>query len=290
MLSKKIYYMFFVAVLIVLMGPAAAFSYNNQQGYVNDTGETANDLTKILEGYHVITDAIHDEFATHSVGYGPNMTVIHWEDGEVEDGEFTWACFSTASGDAATVIAVFWTNSGIKIDDAGPALGIDPTVGRWGDSGTLSLGITNDWHQWDGPGFPVNGDYRGIYMGPISGTNVYSAVRTELLSMEDLTEDIWETPSDPNYIPPGEWTAHADFSIDPGDPNTLYTLGEFNDEDVVLFRFDASGAGRNSREILQFRVGEISEVFPTGDITEDGYVDLQDFALLAEHWLDGHTP
>lgn len=236
---------------ILLCYAAVSYGWNNQQGYVNNTGVTAYDLTKIIDGTQDITDAIHDKFNNHSVDYVAGLTVLHFYNGEVAPGEFTWACFNSASGEELEVIAVFWTNAdGSKIGNAGPAYKTYPnavfTDPNAVSTDTIEIQVTNSQRQWSGPGYPVLGDYRGPYVGLVNGQNVNWAVVPVEYPMEELNENLYTVTGI-------TWYPLANFNLY-GGQTTSYTLHPVAMDQVVLFRFESYGIGRSGSEIIQIPV------------------------------------
>lgn len=247
-----------VTVCVLAAGSTNALAWTVQQRYHNGTGQTAHDLTKILEGWWTITDAIHDKFASHGVHHhyhnGQWYTVIHWYDGSVEHCQWTWACFDTSNNQQPKVVEVLWTDLDSDfIGPAGPAVG----VGVDWVAGNTVVTVGHDWASWTGDDYPPEpGDGPGTPHGPITVSNVYYALTDVERPMAQLDEALYTDPSI-------TWVPLSGFGLTYGQANPI-NLGALPSDRVLLFRCEAAGEGATSQEIIQFRLAVIPTVSEWG--------------------------
>ena len=235
------------------------------QKYHNNTGQTAYDLTKIINGWWYIDTANADNFQEYDMEYTYNgftlnpLTIIHWENGQVAPGDSTWAHFRTIdTRRKLSVHCAFWTDQyGDRIrEEPNPVLPVatanlykpSPIISL--DGNDIAMEVSNHWRDWTGDGWPIEeGDSLGDPMGTISGTEVFYAITDVERPMEELNGDLITDPSI-------TWLPLSDFVLDYLD-TVSYDLGYHEDDDVVLFRFEASGEGQSSAEIVQALVGSL---------------------------------
>ena len=233
-----------ILIGVIFGSMVAVYAYDAQQYYTNTYPDTAFDLTKILRGNWTISGAIHDKFKNHTVTNLGNLTIIHWDNGFVPPGQGTWACFNTATGDSAPVIAALWTDAeGNYIGPAGP---VGSSSGSRDTSGNVIIDVSHNWVQWNDTAYPVEEDSSGPPYGPIIGTDVYYAFTADQLPMASLNETLWDIGSDINWVPLGG------FTLNYGEAQS-YNLQQPKGTAVALLRFSVSGGGQSATEIVQYR-------------------------------------
>ncbi|MHC4567467.1 MAG: IPTL-CTERM sorting domain-containing protein [Planctomycetota bacterium] len=263
-----------VVAAISLYFATSALAYDVQEGYTNTTGQTAYDLTKIIEGEHSITSVIHDKFNSHTVAHhnidGREFTSIHFYNGQVADGDWTWACFS-AGGTKPKVVGAFWTTEGGDIiGPAGPAFTVAPGSGA---SNTV-VEVGNTWLSWRGTRWDPNdgpspGDGPGDPYGLIDGTVSFTTVSSRQ-SLAALTD---------NFIDTASWTELGTFALDYGATQS-FRLPGVSAGDIVVFRVDAgsnaTGTDLSSIEMIQY---DVEEGIPT--VSEWGLIVMALLLLTA---------
>jgi hypothetical protein len=238
-----------VAMGLVLGCCATARAWDVQEKVYNTTGQTAYDLTKILVGDWTVTDAIHDAFAQHAVlHFGGLFTIIHWSNGSVNNGDWTWACYNVAgySGHVPSLVALWTDATGHFIGLAAPEVEFRATLAT--ESSHVNVWITNNWHNWVGVGYPPQtGDGPGVPMGAVTGTNVYYAVVAQPYTLEELNDSLWDglPPADPT------WTPLTGFTLNHGDTTSPYDLGTAPAGSYILFRAVLAANGVHDTTVLQ---------------------------------------
>jgi hypothetical protein len=146
------------------------------------------------------------------------------------------------------VLAAFWTDvNGNNIGRAGPALG----AGAAAREGGTFADVTHDWCEWSGDGYPIEeGDGCIGGLGTLDITVVFYAVTDVWRPLEELTEELY---TDPDI----DWVPLSDDAVDYGG-TVSYEVPQLAGEDVLLFRYEATGEGQTSREILQW--GEAHDI------------------------------
>ncbi len=239
-----------IAIFLCLMVfvSTTTLAYDVQQKYINTTGVTAFDLTKVLAGDVNVTNAIHDKFAQHEVKHPEGvLTTIHWHDGQVLPGEWTWACFSVHPGRSAVVRSAAWTDAnGTFIGPAGPAMSTRANY----RGGRAYVDVSNQWVELVAAAYPIE-DTIGVFGSPygtVLVTDVYYSFADQMRPLEELNDALINSPP-----PDVNWVPLSPESIGDG-LMAHWELGVCDIGQVVLFRFAAAGGGMNSQEIIQFQV------------------------------------
>lgn len=192
--TKKI--AIFVVVALSLYFASAALAFHNQERYLNSMHEPAYDLTKIIEGEHevnYITNALNSgcKFNDCVVTWHSGYTKIHWFNGKVDPGEYTWACFEVYPIQDVNVLSAYWTGEdGKKLGEAGP-----PVYSKAINYLGLDVELENSWVEWDD-----NVNEPGASIGPITISDVYWATPTVAFDMAQLDGRLYD-PNDPLYNP-----------------------------------------------------------------------------------------
>jgi len=239
-----------VALATLLAAGNPALAWDVQEKVTNNTGGPTHDLTKIVVGAGVVTNAITNQLGTPSitnhtpVAGGTTTTIIHWPGGTpVPDGGWVWGCFN-ATG-APVMGSAFWTDATSNIIGLA-AIEVTVTEER-DEEGSVRVVIEHTWRDWTGTRFPpLPEDGLGDSLGPITGTDVYFAVTTVERPLEELNEDRYD---DPDIT----WERLADFQLNSGGDTASYNLGRPSSRDFVLLRFVASGEGIQTETIHQFQ-------------------------------------
>lgn len=265
MLKKQII-VFAIALVLLFCWGTQAMAYTVQEKAWNNTGQHAHDLTKILLGYWVITDAIHDAFANHTVVHVGPFTAIHWDGGAgVPAGGWTWACFTTASGVRAPVIAAFWTDAAGNI--IGPAA-IEPSISTSTGLNDISVTLTHEAISWDGAGWPISEGDAGDPLGNMTLTQIAWAPADQTYSMNELNDEL-----------PVSWSPFSDTVIAYGGTAT-YDIGSFEMYDVVLFRVTSQvGSTPAATTVMQFQMPQVPS------LTEWGLIALAVLVLATGVWV-----
>lgn len=251
--TKRITIIVVAVTLVTLLasGNTALAEWDVQEKCINNTGQEAHDLTKIVQGTGIVTSAISNQLGdpnitTHEPTVNPvALSIIHWGPGgtPVPNGGSVWGCFN-AEGSPEPAVA-YWT------DEAGNFIGyaaIEVTVTEErDDDGSVWVNIEHTWRDWTGTGYPpMPEDTLGEPLGPITGTNVYFGVTAVNRPLEELNEDRYD---DPDIT----WEQLADFQLNSGGDTASYNLGRLSSRDFVLLRFVASGEGIQTETIHQFQ-------------------------------------
>jgi hypothetical protein len=236
-----------LAALIVMVTGAPARAWDQNQHYRNNTGETAHGLTKVLAGNNAFINVqLNQPFPSFQQAQFGGYTLGHWYGDSVAAGDEGHACFSLAST-PVPAFASFWTNdTGGITGYAGPIM----TVNLHYDcnTGIALLGITNEWHQWNGTEYPPQrSDGLGGYVGTVTLSDVYYAVvdsaYTDLSHLDSnlIGALAWETVGigDPPPVEPGETYT---------DTLHMYPRGS---ADALILRFNAFGDGQESFYVVQ---------------------------------------
>jgi hypothetical protein len=250
MTTTKFYRLLFIiaAAVIMLLG-VSAFGWQVNQHYVNNTGQTAYDLTKILLGQHTFTEVmLNQPFTNFEDTVWGGFTLGHWYNGTVAPGQYGHACFSTNSN-PAPAFAALWTDANDSIIGyAGPVakVGIE-----WHEAtGTLKFLIDNEWRQWTGSKYPpVTGDTLGPLISQVTISGAAYAMIEDSLPLAQLdsagffanpTTDI---PEMDVLLTKGTEVTHA---VDIGKWPEYYK--------TVLFYFRLDGDGKHSYYVVQRRL------------------------------------
>jgi hypothetical protein len=224
-------------------------AYDIQEMYHNGTGQTAYDLTKILEGDVQVDDFYGGiVFPEHEVNhFCPGYTFVHFWGDSIPDSGSTWACFNVSGVEEyAKVVSAFWTDeNGNNIGPAGPAT--ETSTHMW--EGDVLLEVHHNNVVWDGDYPPQSGDGPGTPWGPIQINEIYYTVSDSMYSLADLNEDLF---TDPELV----WIPLADVELYYGDTET-YNLGPLPDNDVLIVRYAAEGDGQMSLEMYQIRISDV---------------------------------
>ncbi|MGA1979421.1 MAG: hypothetical protein ABSG99_02495 [Sedimentisphaerales bacterium] len=280
-------------------GGGGGGGWDCQEHFVNMTGLWAYDLTKVLLGHWIITNAIHSPFTHHVSFQFGGFTIIHWWGGAVPPGGQAAACFNTLGGQTPPARVAFWTDScGHIIGLAGAVFHVSPRL----NAGNLEVAVAHTWRNWNagtgdiaflptetvGPGYPPQ--------STIDVNNFYYALVDTAYDLNDL---------DPNFVPnhPGiTWTEIATpFTLTANDPDleeevfNLGPIGDFDANKVMIIRAESEvpitypGGTElvRSREMVQFPIANLllKEEETPGDVTGDGYINFRDVAAVAENWL-----
>jgi hypothetical protein len=233
-----------MAVTVLVVGfSTSAFAWNVQEHLTNLTGQNVNDLTKIVISAGGVTDAITNDFGAPTISNGILYDSIHWGPGaDLPPGGTTFGCFNVDT--AGPVLATsFWTNDGVIVGLAGVEVTVVEDLSG-GGGGDLILDISNDWVHWGGTVWPAElGDDFGPPVGPIALTDVFYAYVNISRPMEELNADL-------NTDPSITWQPLPNMNLGSGAQDT-FDLG-IPQDDVVLFRFVAAGAGLSTPTIHQF--------------------------------------
>lgn len=289
--TKNILLITMAITAIVIIFTQNASAWTHQEKYKNRMSVPAKDLTKILKGDINVTRAIHHKFRRYRVRHpGGRYTTIHWDNGTVNPGQSTWACFNVhPRNQAVRVLCALWTDSNRRfIGVAGGTITILPN--RY-NLANIQVDIEHSWRQWDAEYYDPNdaNDYLGEPEGPIDVNNVFWHVGDTLYPEECLNDELIDSL---------DWIAGPNTTLTYGDVNT-YDLGPLSEDQVVIFRAttnadcnDMSGETYRAStiEMIQFSVGdEYNETAApptlTGDLNRDCTVNFLDMAELAGNWL-----
>jgi hypothetical protein len=122
--------------------PSIALGWSHNEHQINNTGATAYDVYKILEGDYTITDMMEWDFPEHEYYHrtvdDKIQTVLRWWGGAVPNGEAGDVCFTAVplggSASQAKIIAAGWTDAdGVPLGDYYPALGAEIDFGNLGN-------------------------------------------------------------------------------------------------------------------------------------------------------------
>ncbi len=189
-----------LGVLVALAAPSTAWDMN--QRYENTLGVAMDNLEKFLKGDVTVPRAINDKFAHAQTEPDGANTKIRWEEGTVEPGEETWACFNFR-GKKVKVLDVHWTRGPFPAGPAAPVVGAGlNTESAAGDSLDVGLEIYNSWD-------PLIGE-----PGPIFVDDVYYAVTESLFVLERLTDGLFDHPSI-------DWVEYPSFVVATGDSHHI---------------------------------------------------------------------
>lgn len=283
-------------------GGGGGGSWDCQEHFVNRTGQTVYDLTKVLLGHWIITNAIHSPFPHHVAFQLGGFTIIHWWGAAIPPGGQAAACFNTLGGQTPPARVAFWTNScGRIVGLAGAVFHVTPRI----NAGNLEVAVAHTWRNWtagtsDIAYFPTEDVGTGTPPETtISIDNFYYALVDTAYDLNDL---------DPNFVinhPEITWTpiATSPVYLTANDPCleeeafNLGTMGSFDANKVMIIRAESEvpitypppGTTQSvrSREMVQFKLSNLllKEENIAGDITNDGYVSFFDVAVLANNWL-----
>jgi hypothetical protein len=236
-----------VAVATLLASGYPALAWDVNETLTNNTGHTAEDLTKIVEG--TVTMAITNRLGTPSITNfttpgGTTLSIIHWGPGgtPVLDGGSVLGCYN-ATG-STKLYGAYWTDANsVFIGRAA----VEVSVTEWREGEVSWVDVEHTWRDWTGTGFPpMPEDDLGDFLGPITGTEVYYAITNIERSLEELTEDL-------NTNPDITWVALPDFQLNNGGDTASIELRELSRTDFVLLRFVLSGEGIRTPTIHQFQ-------------------------------------
>lgn len=290
-----------IGILLGCSAPALAqFQMAVAERYKNDSGATALCLRKVVYNYAIVGQPQSDEFAnctTRNVGT-TGYTVIDCSGadglhgGAVLPGEKSRVAFvGRAINRRAEVICAKWyTDAACTVNPsyATPVPFVSST-------GNLSITVEHGAQEWTDADGPV-----GDPLGTINGSDVYFAVADEFLPVDEVEEILWTCHEEGVPIPgadcrtAGDCSPGATCGPPPGltweDPvegrasfqlewqeQVTYDLREFDENDVILFRFYTEASGTDGYEVLQFRVSDAN--IPT--ITEWGVAVMTVLLLTA---------
>jgi hypothetical protein len=265
--TKKI--AIFVVVVIVatlLISGKPAFAWDVQEKVINNTGQDAYDLTKVVEGPEgdIVTKAIQNQLGDPNIVTYPAtvmptaLSVIHWgvefpgdmlvPGPPVPPNGSVWACYN-ASGPTKPATA-FWSDQEGNPIEGMAAVEVYVSERREND-GSVWIDVEHSWRDRGGMRWPPTpDDVLGDFLGPITGTDVYYAIANVERSLEQLNEDLY---NDPDIT----WNQLDDFQLDNGGDRASYNLGDQSSSDFMLLRFVASGEGIQTETILQFQPSPI---------------------------------
>ena len=244
---------------------AHAHWYN--QCYINKTGQTAYDLTKIVVTNAPVTNAMRDHPFKNAVmcPFDP-YTLIHWDSGQVPPNGLASGCFVTEATEIE-VLGAWWTDSLGRFIGMAERL---PTVRILERPGGVAMAqLAHVAVDWTGAGFPPEpGDGPGAPLGPIEVTELNWAVIDRELPPEMLNDSLWGPFS--RII----WHPLGDLVLCYGD-STVFDLGPQTPGKTILVRVNLENGGY---EVVQYRMrgGDI----PT--LTEWGLII---FAVLLSAWM-----
>lgn len=281
-----------------------------QEHFWNWTGQPAYDLTKILLGHWVVTNAIRNAPFAHWVSFQVGgFTVIHWWGGVVMPGQSGAACFNTLGGQAPPARVAFWTDRcGRFIGLAGAVFHLNPRLNL--SNNHLELAVAHTWRNW----VVDTNDIDDIQFMPTETTGVGGPplstidVNTFRYAIVPVPYDI--NQMDPNlfFLPDPCWIEIPVpvLPLTANDPNyeeqviDLGPITTFDANKVMIVRAECdapitypSGGGTQivrSREMVQFPIAnlQLKEEDLAGDLNGDGYDNFRDLAVLANNWLYCH--
>ncbi len=264
-MKRKQIIVFAHAIALLICLSTQAMAYTVQEEAFNNTGRNASKLIKILDGHWNITDAIHDAFPNHDVTHVGALTVIRWHGGAgLPPGGRTWACFTTASGLRAPVIAAYWTVGG---DTILPAT-VDASISTSTGLNDIVVTLTHEAISWNGTDWPISEDDTGDPLGDMTLTQIAWAPVDRTYSMDELNDEL-----------PVGWIPFSDTVI-AYSGTASYSIGDFEMYDVVLFRYtsDVDGMAATTN-VIQFQMPRVPS------LTEWGLVALTVLVLATGVWI-----
>ncbi|MFC1572901.1 YncE family protein [Candidatus Eisenbacteria bacterium] len=227
-----------------------------QEGpYMNLTGQTAYDLTLILDGSQDVVDGIlNDPFEHYTITRDSisGRVFVHWDGGSVPSFGLARACVTvrhpgpgrrfTLERVALPGIGAYWTDAnGYFIGRCASFLGF--RVARYDP--VIHAVVAHDWRVWEGEGFPPEpGDGPGAPLGPVSGTDVRYAVSDVARPFEDLNDSLLVHPS-------LSWQSLDDFVLTHGESVTYELTLPVREDQFILFRYTATGEGLSAGKMIQ---------------------------------------
>ena len=178
--------------------PPSVFGWSHNEHQNNNTGATAYDVVKILEGDYTITDMMTWDFADtdyyHRTVGGEMQTVLRWTNGTVPAGTAGDVCFTAVplggSASHAKIIGAWWTDQ----HDV-PMGNYNPTISAQFDfadlnnplvqvgnlqAGQIAVNAANP-NFWEEGDFTLTGN-----AAPMNGVQVWAAVVDVALGPPDL--------------------------------------------------------------------------------------------------------
>jgi hypothetical protein len=293
--------------------PRTRHGWDCQEHFQNRTGRTVYDLTKVLLGNWIVTDAIRNAPFTYWVSFPfGGITIIHWWGGSVPPNGWAAACFNTLDYQAPPARAAFWTDQcGRFIGLAGATFRLNLQIKRnvvLGEGDNLELSVEHTWRDWTaGPNdvsyFPT--DTVGLGAPPhstIDVNNIQYAIVDEPFDLNQMDVNFVDDHPEVNWIPVR--TYPVSLAVDENDPcaaMAFFDLGLFENFDAnkvmivrgesdVYITYPSPGGTElvRSREMIQVPLNEI-ERMPRelqADFTQDAKVDFHDFDVFADQWLN----
>ena len=184
--------------IVLCPSTASAWSHNEHQR--NDTGATAYDVVKILDGDYEITDMMEWDFPQHDYYHrtvsGKKQTVLRWWGGAVPSNDLGDVCFTAkalgGSPSYAKIIGAWWTDeNGVPLGGYYPATSMEinfddpnyPVV----KIGNFQAGDIDVPDPTVNPNFWEDGDFTLIgNAAPLHVVNVKAAVVDEAFTPQNL--------------------------------------------------------------------------------------------------------
>jgi len=275
---------------------------NNHEGYVSNCYSTGSvsgdDDVGGLAGYnhgsisncHSTGDVSSDGYVGGLVGYSNGTITNCYSTGDVsgEDGVggllgdnygYVSNCYSTGDVNGLGSVGglVGWNSGSVaNCYSTGDVNGVEYVGGLVGHNGLIEW--NHEWGYLFHPGFIFN----SYSNGSVQGTSLVGGL-VGVHEFGDIDGSFWdvETSGEPNMC--GIQSEYAT-GCDPNCGNTtaeMQTRSTFTDAGWDFVEIWGVGEGQ-TYPYLRFA--------PAGDLNYDKKVDLFDFAIFADHWLEGITP
>ena len=257
-----------MVAVATLLFPAMGYAYSHNEHQTNNTGATAYDVVKILEGDYQISDMMEWDFAQHDYYHrtvnGKVQTVLRWWDGAVPAGSAGDVCFTaTALGNSASyakIIGAWWTDeNGVPQGDYYPAVSMsvnfdDPNnplvaIGNH-QAGNINVAVDDNGMPLN-PNFWQEGDFAlGGAANPLQVFGVKAAIVDVAMTPQNLFVENTIFDNGPDGMADSFFDIFTEIVIDPeqeldaflGRPvapgQSVVLVADLGDGNYDLFNFE----------------------------------------------------